>query len=62
MTTETETEKKAEAATETEAKKTVKTGDETPLYTWIILAIGSAAIAVVMAGTVRYRRRRSRKG
>ena len=60
--TETETEKKTEAATETEAKKTVKTGDETPLYTWIILAIGSAAIAVVMAGTVRYRRRRSRKG
>ena len=68
VTTETETETEVttetETETETEAKKKppVKTGDETPLYTWIILAMGSAAVLAALAGTVLYRRRKNRKG
>ena len=70
MTTETETETETEVTTETETeteteakkKPPVKTGDETPLYTWIILAMGSAAVLAALAGTVLYRRRKNRKG
>ena len=70
VTTETETETETEVITETETeteteakkKPPVKTGDETPLYTWIILAMGSAAVLAALAGTVLYRRRKNRKG
>ena len=70
VTTETETETETEVTTETETeteteakkKPPVKTGDETPLYTWIILAMGSAAVLAALAGTVLYRRRKNRKG